>query len=560
MSAQRFQAPTTIEALRRIKAELGPDAVVLSSNDVPSGVEIVAIAAADLVTLKPAPAPAPQPAAQEPPASGISQRWANRLAQDNAAPDLPLERPPVSQTAVRRAIRDLPPRDEAELAALYNQRMPQPASRPETTEAPWRSGLAASTTASPVPVRVPFPTPAAPSPAPVQVRTPELPRMPAPLTRRPAAPVPVAAPPMVVAQPAPVPKASAAATIARATAPVPPPQKIQQPSLPPAPAVPDPAVTGLTAQMSEMKAMLSGHLAANMWSSLQQEAPARALLTRRLLNAGLSSQVIAQMLAELPAEDTLDALLVHAHRWVQARLETRDAFALFDQGGVYAFLGPTGVGKTTTVAKIAARCVLRYGRQQVALLTTDTYRIGAQEQLKVFARILGLPVVSLRDSEDLQTQLADLSKRKVVLLDTAGVGQRDTMMLEQLEMIREGCADVHRVLVMSATTSTRTLDDVVEAHQNALGEHNIDAAIVTKMDEGMSLAPAMDCVMRHRLPLLFLANGQRVPEDLFTADAAYLAHRTVSPRGRDAGDTDVSHIPALMADEMSTWTEHLKKP
>jgi flagellar biosynthesis protein FlhF len=134
------------------------------------------------------------------------------------------------------------------------------------------------------------------------------------------------------------------------------------------------------------------------------------------------------------------------------------------------------------------------------------------------------------------------------------------MMMEQLEMIREGCANVHRVLVMSATTSTRTLDDVVESHQNALGAHNIDAAIVTKMDEGMSLAPAMDCVIRHRLPLLFLANGQRVPEDLFTADAAYLAHRTVSPRGRDTSDTDMAHIPALMADEMSTWTAHLRKP
>lgn len=309
-----------------------------------------------------------------------------------------------------------------------------------------------------------------------------------------------------------------------------------------------------------MKSLLSGYLAANLWNSLQQDSPARALLTRRLLNAGLSSQVVALMLGELPAENTLDALLSHAQRWVQARLETRDAFTLFDQGGVYAFLGPTGVGKTTTVAKIAARCVLRYGRQQVALLTTDTYRVGAQEQLKVFARILGLPVVSLRDSEDLQAKLADLSRRKVVLLDTAGVGQRDSMMLEQLEMIREGCANVHRVLVMSATTSSHTMDDVVEAHQNALGEHNIDAAIVTKMDEGMSLAPAMDCVIRHRLPLLFLANGQRVPEDLFAADAAYLAHRTVSPRGRYTGDTDPSHIPELIADEMSTWNAYLRKP
>ena len=549
MSAQRFQAPTAIEALRRIKSELGPDAVVLSSNDVPNGVEIVAIAATDLVALKQPPS---QPAPLEMPTpSGISQRWANRLAEDAAASEPPFPGKALGQAMALRSSRDLPPRDEAELNALYDLRMPKAVAAVESTVqegSSWRSGLGA-------PLARHAPSRVAPAqqlanaqttPPSAPVRSPGLPRMPAPLTARPAEPTAgngVSTPTAPTATDALPPGAQV--SVAAPVAPEPP--------------RPDPAVSHLTAQLEEMKALLSGHLASNMWSSLQQNSPARALLTRRLLNAGLSSQVIAQMLSDLPAEDTLEALLGHAQRWVQERLETRDAFALFDMGGVYAFLGPTGVGKTTTVAKIAARCVLRYGRQQVALLTTDTYRIGAQEQLKMFARILGLPVVSLRDSEDLQSKVSELSSRKIVLLDTAGVGQHDTMMMEQLDMIREGCADVRRVLVMSATTSTRTMDDVVEAHQNALNVHNIDAAIVTKMDEGMSLAPAMDCVIRHRLPLLFLANGQRVPEDLFTADAAYLAHRTVNPRGRNVSDTDASHIPALMADEMSTWTQHLKK-
>ena len=575
MSAQRFQAPTAIEALRRIKAELGPDAVVLSSNDVPNGVEIVAIAAADLTNLKtpPASAPEPMPRPQEPPApSAISQRWANRRFEYSEQADLAPVRTtaPVSQVATQRATRDLPPRDEAELSALYEQRMPRPTARttpaPEPEREPQRESAPATPRAT---LRAPFPRSSFPAPprAPERawtetpplaspLRAAALPRMPAPLTLRAPAPAhSLASDGMQTATQASAPRPAPAAE----PAPVPAPQPAMVPAGP-APVTLGPDVSNLTAQMSEMKTLLSGHLAANLWGSLQQESPGRALLTRRLLNAGLSSQVIAQILADVPEADSLETLLAHAQRWVQTRLETRDAFSLFDLGGVYAFLGPTGVGKTTTVAKIAARCVLRYGRQQVALMTTDTYRIGAQEQLKVYARILGLPVVSLSDSEDLQTKLADLVQRKVVLLDTAGVSQRDTMMMEQLEMIREGCANVHRVLVMSATTSTRTLDDVVESHQNALGAHNIDAVIVTKMDEGMSLAPAMDCVIRHRLPLLFLANGQRVPEDLFTADAAYLAHRTVSPRGRDTTDTDMAHIPALMADEMSTWTAHLRKP
>jgi len=315
-----------------------------------------------------------------------------------------------------------------------------------------------------------------------------------------------------------------------------------------------PGLQTLSSQMAEVKSLLSGHLAQNFWTSLQQTAPSHALLTRRLLNAGLSSQIVSQMLAELPLDNDFERLLDGAQRWVQSHLQIQDPFALFDSGGVYAFIGPTGVGKTTTLAKIAARCVLRYGRRQVALLTTDTYRIGAQEQLRVFARILNLPVVSLRDSDDLESKVADLSSRKIVLLDTAGVGQRDTMMVEQLEMIRQGYGAVHRVLVMSATTSTRTLDDVVESHQNALGGQGIHSAILTKIDEGMSLAPSVDCVLRHQLPLLFLSNGQRVPEDLFAADAAYIAHRTVNPRGRDDSSTDAAHIPAMIADDISGWT------
>jgi flagellar biosynthesis protein FlhF len=322
----------------------------------------------------------------------------------------------------------------------------------------------------------------------------------------------------------------------------------------------DAGMRDLGSQMAEVKQLLSGHLATNYWATLQKAAPGHAELTRRLLNAGLSSQMVGQMLAELPVQSDFDLLLESAQSWVQSRIKTQDAFSLFDIGGVFAFLGPTGVGKTTTVAKIAARCVLRYGRRNVALLTTDTFRIGAQEQLRVFARILNLPVVSLRDSDDLEARLADLSTRKVVLLDTAGVGQRDSMMMEQLDMISKGCSAVHRILVMSATTSTRTLDDVIESHQNAMGGHDIHAAIVTKIDEGMSLAPTIDCVMRHKLPLLFLSNGQRVPEDLFAADAAYLAHRTVNPRGRNSSDTEAAHIPALIADEMSTWTPNFNTP
>ena len=504
MSAQRFIAANATDALRRIKAELGGDAVVLSSTEVEGGVEIVAIAAAELVTLTPPDTTAAAPsslaarAAREeakPAAEGGERAW--RLLGERARREV-IEAAPV----LRRAVEPWPQsRDSSAQPSREEAR--------ERLQVEGRRRLAAEGIE---------PTGAAAMAQDGRDIRQELMRDELPINKiAPAAP--------------------------------PPPQVIAA-----TPISTGPGMHALSSQMAEVKSLLSGHLAQNFWTSLQQTAPSHALLTRRLLNAGLSSQIVSQMLAELPLDNDFERLLDGAQRWVQSHLQIQDPFALFDTGGVYAFIGPTGVGKTTTLAKIAARCVLRYGRRQVALLTTDTYRIGAQEQLRVFARILNLPVVSLRDSDDLESKVADLSSRKIVLLDTAGVGQRDTMMVEQLEMIRQGYGAVHRVLVMSATTSTRTLDDVVESHQNALGGQGIHSAILTKIDEGMSLAPSVDCVLRHQLPLLFLSNGQRVPEDLFAADAAYIAHRTVNPRGRDDSSTDAAHIPAMIADDISGWT------
>jgi flagellar biosynthesis protein FlhF len=138
--------------------------------------------------------------------------------------------------------------------------------------------------------------------------------------------------------------------------------------------------------------------------------------------------------------------------------------------------------------------------------------------------------------------------------NTAGVSQRDLMMLDQLEMIERGCANVHRVLVMSSTTATRTLDDVIDAHHAAASGQGIAATVITKLDEATTLGAPVDCVLRHRLPVLFVCNGQRVPEDLFPADAAYLSHRAVHPRGGHAVDADASHLPALLADDLPAWS------
>ena len=312
----------------------------------------------------------------------------------------------------------------------------------------------------------------------------------------------------------------------------------------------------LVLEMAQVKNLLQSHLASNFWSNLQQNAPAHADVVKTLINAGFSPKLCADIVQAIPKDGDTATLLKRVSDILEALIKVQDPIDVFDEGGIFTFIGPTGVGKTTSVAKVAARCVLRYGRNQVALLTTDTYRIGAQEQLKVFAKILGLPVVSVRDSDDLAAKLKEASKRKIVLLDTAGVGQRDTLMVDQTQLLAKGSGNSHRILVMSATTDLRTQEDVIMLHNRADSTERIKSVIVTKTDEAALVAPILDCLIRYELPLLFISNGQRVPEDLNPPNPQYLAHRAMHPRTlSEESGISVEQIPAVLADNLAQWSK-----
>lgn len=320
---------------------------------------------------------------------------------------------------------------------------------------------------------------------------------------------------------------------------------------------PDAALTELAeklmGQVSEVKHLLQSHIAGNTWNHLKGVSPGRAETLKKLLAAGFSPALATSLLEEAGEIEEGAPLIQTLRKPLAQRMRTIDPVSLFDDGGVFAFIGPTGVGKTTTVAKIAARCVMRFGRKAVSLLSTDTYRIGALEQLRVFGKILGLPVTALRDAEDLSARIQELEKFHVVLIDTAGMGQRDVKMVEQLKVLAEGYKQAQRLLVMSATTSLQTMQDVIQAHAHGRG-NGIKAAVITKIDEAMSLAPSVDCLIRHDLPILFIGNGQQVPEDLHVADPNYLAHRSLQPRSfssdLEPGD---DMVPAMIADNISEW-------
>ena len=275
-------------------------------------------------------------------------------------------------------------------------------------------------------------------------------------------------------------------------------------------------------EIKSMHSMLQQQLSAMSWVDMQRRDPQRSGLLRRMLNAGFSTVLARQLLNKMPAGNS------QGEPWVKQVLKRNllvagDKDDVVANGGVYALIGPTGVGKTTTTAKLAARAVVRYGADKVALLTTDSYRIGAYEQLKIYGKILGVSVHAVKDTDDLRLTLSALRHKHLVLIDTVGMGQRDERVANQNEMF--DATGVQRLLLLNATCSGDTLEDVVRMYHS----NKVIGCIATKLDEAVSLGAVLDVAVRHRLVMHYMANGQRVPEDLHPINLEYLVHRAIKP-------------------------------
>lgn len=273
-------------------------------------------------------------------------------------------------------------------------------------------------------------------------------------------------------------------------------------------------------EIRSLRKIVEQHLAGFAWGEASRLEPVKTEMLRQMLDAGFSPQLTRDLLEELPQD--MDA--IQAMAWIKGAadrslLTIGSEGDIVDRGGIYALVGPTGVGKTTTTAKLAARCVLRHGASKVALVTTDGYRIGAHEQLRIYGRILGVSVYLVKDALELRQTLAELQNKHMVLIDTMGMSQKDKLVPEMTDMLA-GC-DVQRLLLLSSTSRGDTLDDVVRAYSG----HSLSGCILTKIDEAASLATALDVIIRHGLHLHYVSNGQRVPEDLHLPNRGYLLHR-----------------------------------
>ncbi|WP_292934971.1 flagellar biosynthesis protein FlhF [Noviherbaspirillum sp.] len=285
------------------------------------------------------------------------------------------------------------------------------------------------------------------------------------------------------------------------------------------------AAAELTEVMSElrsMRGMLESQLAEIAWSSQQKREPIKASIMREMLSAGFSASLARYLTQKLPAGEKPENGL----NWVKSVLSRNlnvigNENEILEKGGVYALVGPTGVGKTTTTAKLAARCVMRHGAGKLALITTDGYRIGGYEQLRIYGKILGVMVHSVKDETDLRIALDELKNKHTVLIDTVGMGQRDKMVADQIAMLSGTDCKVKRLLCLSATSTGETLNEVVRSYQG----DGLAGCIMTKLDEAATVGNVLDVMIRQKLSLYYVANGQRVPEDLHVPNQHYLVDR-----------------------------------
>ncbi|MBQ4810424.1 flagellar biosynthesis protein FlhF [Pseudoalteromonas luteoviolacea] len=274
-------------------------------------------------------------------------------------------------------------------------------------------------------------------------------------------------------------------------------------------------------EMNAIRQLLEYQLSGLMKQEMERRDPTRACLVDRLQGMGISADVAEQMACFIPDDvsrkEAWNALL----NMVVNQMHTTNNDIL-RQGGVYAMVGPTGVGKTTTVAKLAALGAQKYGADKVALITTDTYRIGAYEQLATYGRIIGCPVKQVKDANELAEVLYHLRNKRLVLIDTAGMSQRDLRLTEQLNtLMRSSRVDIRSYLVLSATSQMHVLQETV----NHFKKVNLSGCIFTKLDECLSLGEIISIAIQNRLPIGYLTNGQRVPEDIRVANAQKLVKK-----------------------------------
>lgn len=287
-----------------------------------------------------------------------------------------------------------------------------------------------------------------------------------------------------------------------------------------APSIQSSELDKMSQELKAVRSLLEQQLSGLAWGHSELAKPNKVGLIKRLMGLGLSWELSQELVKQQEGDD--DQAWSFILQDIESRVPRHER-DIVEGGGIVALVGPTGVGKTTTIAKIASRFVMRYGANQLALITTDCYKIGAQEQLKTFAELIGVPVYVANTQGELYALLNSLNMKRLVLIDTAGMSQRDLQLSQQLTSGHGGTETVRNYLVLSAATQLNVMRDIV----NSFGRVKLKGCILTKIDEALQLGNVISVLIESQLPMAYVSVGQRVPEDLQKLTAVELIDRAI---------------------------------
>ena len=437
MKIKRYSAASMRAALALVRAEQGPDAVILSSRRGADGIEVIAAVDYDEALFV----------------------EANRQRVAAVSPEAPTPAPAASPEPVAAPLRA--PATQNQSPARTQSRMQTPAQ----TQTPSQAQAQAQAPASAA--RPPMPKP-----------SPKL--IPASFRKLTLSSLPAIAPELFAA---------------------------------PQPPRPNPGLGAMQRELQDLRQMLETGLAGMTWNDKRMREPLKARVLEELTAMDIAPDVAMALAAHTPQRSSLDDQSLIPLALLVKHLPVVNDVGGGVSGGIMAVVGPTGAGKTTTIAKLAARWCMQHGSGDLALVSTDGYRIGARDQLTTYARVLGAPIHSANSGMELARLLERLKSKKLILIDTAGMGPRDVRLTEQLAALQLGAARARVLLALPAQGEGHALDEIVQAFARAAPE----ACVITKVDEAASLGAVISTTLRHKLKIAYVCDGQRVPEDLHAA-------------------------------------------
>jgi flagellar biosynthesis protein FlhF len=287
------------------------------------------------------------------------------------------------------------------------------------------------------------------------------------------------------------------------------------------------------AELRTLRRMLETQMATLAWNDLTRRAPLQTALLKELTQLGFAHALAVEVVSQLSNRLEWNEAQRMCLALIAKRIVT-DSERWLDQGGMVAFVGPTGVGKSTLVAKLAARWVLRHGPRDLVLISADSVRMGAQDQLQNLGRLLGVPTYGIDQISELGAVLNNVSRNRLVLIDTAGFSQRDARLSAELALLATSHPQLETCLVIAASAQAGTLEETFLR----FGSASPKSCVLTKVDEATSLGGSISALTRHAVPLAYISEGQRIPEDLTHARAHQLVARAVELARRSGAQTD----------------------